>query len=83
MLGGTIGNLTLDVEDQPSFEPGEDFLLYLVEDTYSATKALGPEHFVVCGCFQGKFSLNADGKAVSKGETVELEEILKLLNVSN
>lgn len=83
VLGGTVGNLTLDVEDEPSFELGEDVLLYLVEDTYLATKVLGPEHFVICGCFQGKFSLTEDGKAVSKGETVELEEMLKLLNVSN
>lgn len=29
------------------------------------------------------FSLTEDGKAVSEGETVELEEMLKLLNVSN
>lgn len=83
VLGGTVGNLTLDVEDEPSFEIGKDVLLYLVEDTYPATKVLGPEHFVICGCFQGKFSLTEDGKAVSEGETVELEEMLKLLNVSN
>lgn len=81
--GGTIGNLTMDAEDEPSFETGEKVLLYLVEDTYPATKALGPEHYVIYGCFQGKFSLTEDGKAVSKGETVELEEMLKLLNVSN
>ena len=83
VLGGTVGNLTMDVEDQPSLEPGEDVLLYLVNDTHPATKNLGPEYFVVCGCFQGKFSLSEDGKAVSKGGTVELEEILKLINASN
>ncbi|AAM07816.1 TPA: hypothetical protein HA338_01990 [Methanosarcina acetivorans] len=83
VLGGTAGNLTMDVEDEPSFEPGEDVLLYLVDDTHQATKNLGLEHFVVCGCFQGKFSLTEDGKAVSKGETVELEEMLRLINASN
>jgi hypothetical protein len=83
VLGGTVGNLTMDVEDEPSLEPGEDVLLYLVNDTNPATKDLDPEHFVICGCFQGKFSLSEDGKAVSKSETVELEEMLKLLNVSN
>ncbi|HOW14158.1 hypothetical protein [Methanosarcina sp.] len=81
--GGTIGNFTLDVEDAPSFEPGENVLLFLDEDTDPTTKDLDPMHFVVCGCFQGKFSLTEDGKAVSEGETVELEEMLKLLNVSN
>lgn len=81
--GGTIGNFTLDVEDVPSFEPGESVLLFLDEDTDPTTKDLGPMHFVVSGCFQGKFSLTEDGKAVSEGETVELEEMLKLLNVSN
>ncbi|WP_440946571.1 hypothetical protein ACSAZL_21455 [Methanosarcina sp. T3] len=83
VLGGTVGNLSMGAEDEPSFEPGEDVLLYLVDDTHPATKDLGPEHFVVCGCFQGKFSLSEDGKAVSKGETVELEEMLKLINTSN
>lgn len=72
----------MDVEDEPSFEPGEDVLLYLVNDTHPATKDMGPEHFTVCGCFQGKFSLTEDGKAVSKGETVELEKMLKLINSS-
>lgn len=81
--GGTIGNLTMDAEDEPFFEIGEKVLLYLVEDTYPVTKDLGPDHFVVYGCFQGKFSLTEEGKAVSKVETVELEEMLKLLNVSN
>lgn len=81
--GGTIGNFTLDVEDMPSFEPGEKVLLFLGEDMDPATEALSPEHFVVYGNFQGKFSLTEDGKAVSEGETVELEEMLKLLNVSN
>lgn len=83
VLGGTVGNLTLDVEDMPSFEPGEKVLLFLGEDMDPATKALGPEHFVISGCFQGKFSLTEDGKAVSEGETVDLEEMLKLLNASN
>ncbi|WP_156158917.1 hypothetical protein [Methanosarcina siciliae] len=34
------------MEDEPSFEPGEDVLLYLVNDTPLATKDLDPEHFV-------------------------------------
>ncbi|KKG14539.1 hypothetical protein EO98_06290 [Methanosarcina sp. 2.H.T.1A.6] len=73
VLGGMVGNLSPDVEDEPSFEPGEGVLLFLVEDTYPATKDLEPGHFVVCRVFQGKFSLTEDGKASSEGETIELE----------
>jgi hypothetical protein len=83
ILGGTVGNLTMDVEDMPSFEPGEKVLLFLDEDTDPATKNLDPEHFVVCGSFQGKFSITEDGKAINKGEIVELEELLKLINASS
>ena len=80
MLGGTVGNLTLDVEDEPSFEPGEDVLLYLVEDTKPATKDLEPEHFRVTGSFQGKYTLTGDGKAVKSGETADLGELLKIIS---
>lgn len=81
VLGGTVGTLQwmwkthplLIQRKSPAF-PGR---------RYAATKVLGPEHFVVGWRFQGKFSLTEDGKAVSGEETVELEEMLKLLNVSN
>ena len=82
-LGGTVGNLTLAVEDEPSFEPGDDVLLYLVEDAYPATKDLEPEHFRVTGSFQGKYTLTGDGKAVKSGEAVELEELLRIINAEN
>lgn len=83
VLGGTVGNLGMDVEDEASFEPGEDVLLYLVEDTSPATKDLGPEHFRVTGISQGKYTLTGDGKAVKFGETVELEELLRIINAVN
>ncbi len=79
VLGGTVGNLGMDVEDEASFEPGEDVLLYLVEDTSPATKDLEPEHFRVRGFFQGKYTLAGDGKAVKSGETADLEELLKII----
>jgi len=47
VLGGMVENLSLDVEDEPSFELGEDVLLYLMENTYLTTKDIYPEHFVV------------------------------------
>ncbi|MCQ1535065.1 hypothetical protein FTO70_05055 [Methanosarcina sp. KYL-1] len=83
VLGGTVGNLTLDVEDEPSFESGEDVLLFLVEDTKPATKDLEPEHFRVTGSFQGKYALTGDGKAVKSGETAELEELLRIIDDGN
>ncbi|HII02979.1 TPA: hypothetical protein HA351_15445 [Methanosarcinaceae archaeon] len=80
VLGGIVGNLGMDVEDEASFEPGEDVLLYLVEDTSPATKDLKPEHFRVTGISQGKYTLTGDGKAVKSGETVDLEELLEIIN---
>lgn len=83
ILGGTVGNFTMDVEDMLSFEWGEKVLLFLDEDTGPATKNLDPEYFVVCGSFQGKLSITKNGEAINKGEIVELEELLKLINASS
>jgi len=80
VLGGTVGNLGMDVEDEPSFEPGEDVLLYLVEDTSPFTKDLRPEHFRVTGVSQGKYTLTGDGKAVKSGEVADLGELLKIIS---
>lgn len=47
VLEGMVENLSLYMEDEPSFELGEDILFYLVEDTYLATKDIYLENFVV------------------------------------
>ncbi|SES92979.1 hypothetical protein SAMN04488587_1635 [Methanococcoides vulcani] len=74
--GGGDGYVIMDVEDEPSFASGEKVLLYLTNDTYSPTKDFGPEHFVVTGVSQGKFTLTDDGRATQIGESLSLDELL-------
>lgn len=76
VAGGTIGDDSLTMEDEPTFKTGENVLLYLTKDTSPATQDIGPDHFVVTGLLQGKFTLTDDGKAVRPGETVSQDELL-------
>ncbi|KGK98473.1 hypothetical protein LI82_12310 [Methanococcoides methylutens] len=80
LRGGTVGEDTMIIEDIPSFKSGEKVLLYLIEDTYPHTKAIGPEHYVVIG--YGKFTLTDDGKAIGVRKSVDLEELLSTINVT-
>ncbi|WP_445475933.1 hypothetical protein ACT9XH_04160 [Methanococcoides methylutens] len=75
-LGGEKDIISIDVEDEPSFTPGEKVFLYLKNDTWPRTMDHGPEHFVVTGVSQGKFTLTDDGNATSFGESLTLDELL-------
>ncbi|WP_244603371.1 hypothetical protein [Methanococcoides sp. NM1] len=77
--GGDDGYVIMDVEDEPSFASGEKVLLYLTNDTYPPTKDFGPEHFVVTGVSQGKFTLTDDGRATQIGESLTLDELLETI----
>lgn len=76
VMGGMVGKDAMGVEDQPDFKPDEKVLLYLNEDTYPALQNLGPDHFVVTGSFQGKFSLTDDGNAIGWDKTIISQEEL-------
>lgn len=78
-FGGTVGNVTIKSEDDPSFEPGEKVFLYLSKDTSPYTANFGPDHFMVTGFLQGKFKLTDDGKAVRSDEIVSQDELLNTL----
>jgi len=78
--GGTVGNDVLIVDDEPTFKPGEKVLLYLMKDDNPSTKNIGPDHFIVTGCLQGKFTLANDGKATRLDETVSKDELLSSIN---
>jgi hypothetical protein len=80
VAGGTIGNDTLIMEEEASFKTGEKVLLYLTKDTSHATQNIGPEHFVVTGCLQGKYTLTDDGKAIRPDENTTLDELLSTIN---
>lgn len=76
-IGGTIGNLTMTFDDEPSLEPGEKVLLFLSKDTNTDLMNFGPEHFIVTGFFQGKFVLTDNGKVRGwNNESITQEELL-------
>lgn len=81
--GGTVGDDTLVADSDPSFETGEKVLLYLMKDDKPGTKDIGPEHFIVTGSVQGKFTLTDDGKAIGDEETISQEELLSTIKDSN
>lgn len=58
-LGGTVGDVTLDVSDMPKFSKGERVVLFVENNGASASPLIGFYH--------GKFSLRANE---SGGETV-------------
>jgi len=51
-LGGTVGDVTLDVSDMPKFKPGERVVLFVEKNGASASPLIGFYH--------GKFSLQKD-----------------------
>lgn len=74
--GGEDGLVTMTIDSEPSFYKGEKVLVYLCEDTYPYFKDIGPEHFIVTGYSQGKFSLTDDGIAVrAYKDPLELDEL--------
>lgn len=77
--GGKVGNDNLVVEYEPTFQPSEKVLLYLMKDDSPSTKNVSPDHFIVTGCLQGKFTLTDDGKAVRPDETVSKDQLLSTI----
>jgi len=77
---GTVGNDTLTMDDEPCFKTGENVLLYLTKDASPATQDIGPNHFVVTGLLQGKYTLTDDGKVTRPDENTTLDELLSTIN---
>ncbi len=77
--GGSDGYVSIDVEDESSFSLGERVFLYLNNDTWADTKDFGPEHFVVTGASQGKFTLTDDGRVTQFDKSLTLDELLETI----
>ncbi len=77
--GGSDGYVSIDVEDESSFSLGERVFLYLNNDTWADTKDFGPEHFVVTGASQGKFTLTDDGRVTQFDRSLTLDELLETI----
>lgn len=80
ITGGTIGNVSMSTDADPSFNTSEKVLLYLNRDDNPATKDISPEHFVVLDFHRGKYTLTDEGKAITTDETVTLDELLSTIN---
>jgi hypothetical protein len=77
---GTIGNVSMTSDAEPSFKTNEKVMLYLSKDDNLATKDFGPEHFIVTDFFEGKFTLTDDGRAIGFVENTTLDELLNTIN---
>lgn len=77
--GGAVDNVIVLTDHEPDFTEDETVLLYLKEGPSQLTGNIGPEHFMVMGYAQGKFTLTDNGEAVGTYETVRLEELLNTI----
>ena len=80
VTGGTVGNVKMTTDADPSFKTGEKVLIYLNKDDNSNTKDFGPEHFIVTNFYRGKYTLTDDGKAITLYENTTLNELLRTIN---
>ncbi len=67
-LGGTVGQYSQLVEDQPRYEKGEKVLVFLRKDMMNG-------YFVTVGLIQGKMVVSPDDKVVIDGKKVSLKDI--------
>lgn len=80
VVGGKVGNDVLIADDEPTFQPGEKVLLYLMKDDNPSTQDIGPEHFIVTGRVQGKFTMTDDGNAIGfDSKTISQNELLSTI----
>ncbi|MDK2827030.1 MAG: hypothetical protein PWQ44_2210, partial [Methanolobus sp.] len=76
MDGGTVGNDSIWVEDNPSFEYGENVLLFLNWKS-------GRDEMTVTGGYQGKFTMINDTTAVrGDGVSVSITELYNHLEIT-
>lgn len=75
VLGGTVGQDTSDVEDQPSFNTGEKILIFLKEDADPRTKDIGGKHLVVAGLIQGKIVISENNGVTIGDDKMTLEDV--------
>jgi hypothetical protein len=75
-LGGTIGGVTLWMEDQPKFTIGEENLLFLRHIDPFAPQGIDPQNYYeVAGAVQGKWDYK-DGVATSiSGEKISIDAL--------
>jgi hypothetical protein len=75
VLGGIVGRDGQNIEDQPSYSPGETVLLFLKKDDDPRTKDIGEKHFVTAGLAQGKISILQNNETIIGDEKMSLDDV--------
>lgn len=75
VLGGIVGQDSINIEDQPSYSPGETVVLFLKNDADPRTKDIGEKHFVTAGLAQGKISVLQNNVTFIGDEKMSLDDI--------
>lgn len=75
VLGGIVGQDSINIEDQPSYSPGETVVLFLKNDADPRTKDIGEKHFVTAGLAQGKISVLQNNVTFIGNEKMSLDDI--------
>ena len=75
VLGGTLGQDQLEVEDQPSYNVNERVLIFLKNDNDPRTKYIGDKHFVTVGLIQGKISILENNEIIVGDEKMSLDDV--------
>lgn len=60
--GGTLGNLDIRPTQYSIMQPGEHYLLFLIEDKRPNTPAVGLSRYLVTGIWSGLFGFDAEGR---------------------
>lgn len=69
-MGGETDDYVYEVDLSPKFQHGERVLLFLSHDTYPAYSNISPEHYIVTGYNQGKYTLNDNGTIKTSNDTL-------------
>ncbi len=75
VLGGIVGQDSMNIEDQPSYSSGETVLVFLKKDDDPRTRDIGEKHFVTAGLVQGKISILQNNEIVIGDEKMSLDEL--------
>jgi len=75
VLGGIVGQDSINIEDQPSYSPGETVVLFLKNDADPRTKDIGEKHFVTAGLAQGKIPVLQNNVTFIGDEKMSLDDI--------
>lgn len=73
-LGGTVGQDTQNVEDQPSYNINEKVLIFLKKDNDPRTQDIGDDHFITVGLVQGKIPISQNNDVIIGDEKMSLDD---------